>query len=69
VTDLPGERLDGLVAELGSEYGENVIGVPMDVTDAESVASAISKIRGNWGSIESAVISAGVEQSWEDPFV
>lgn len=60
VTDLPGERLDGLVAELRSEYSESVIGVPMDVTDAESVASAINKIRGNWGTIEYAILSAGV---------
>jgi len=60
VTDLAGERLDGLVGELGTEYGDRVIGIPMDVTSAESVAQAIDEIRSRWGSIEIAVINAGV---------
>ncbi|MHB9024940.1 MAG: SDR family NAD(P)-dependent oxidoreductase [Armatimonadota bacterium] len=60
VTDLPGERLDGLVDELSLEYGDRVIGVPMDVTNAESVSAAILAIRDTWGGIEIAVINAGV---------
>jgi NAD(P)-dependent dehydrogenase (short-subunit alcohol dehydrogenase family) len=60
VTDLPGERLDGLVEELKSEHSDRVIGVPMDVTDPESVAGAIGAIRKQWGSIQIAVVNAGV---------
>jgi len=60
VTDLPGDRLDGLVEELKTEYGSNVIGVPMDVTDMGSVAGGITAINGAWGSIEIAVINAGI---------
>lgn len=60
VTDLPGERLDGLTDELKSDYGERVIGVPMDVTSGDSVADALSAIRNEWGSIEIAIINAGI---------
>ncbi len=60
VTDLPGERLDDLVEELKSEYGGSVIGVPIDVTDSESVAKGVAAIKLAWGSIDIAVINAGV---------
>jgi NAD(P)-dependent dehydrogenase (short-subunit alcohol dehydrogenase family) len=36
------------------------MGVPMDVTDPESVAAAISTIRDVWGSLDIAIINAGV---------
>ncbi len=38
ITDLPGERFDKFVAEFQKCDAERVIGVPMDVTDAKSVA-------------------------------
>ncbi len=60
VTDLPDERLDGLVTELSARFGDRVIGVPMDVTDTASVAEAVSVIKSQWASIEIAVINAGV---------
>lgn len=60
VTDLPGERLDGLVTEFKQSFGDQVIGVPMDVTDPASVASAIETIRSRWSSIEIAVVNAGI---------
>ncbi len=37
-----------------------MIGAPMDVTDLESVASGVAAIKDAWGSIEIAVINAGV---------
>ena len=60
VTDLAGERLDGLVAELASDFGDRVMGVALDVTDAESVAVGIARIRGDWGALDIAVVNAGV---------
>jgi NAD(P)-dependent dehydrogenase (short-subunit alcohol dehydrogenase family) len=59
VTDLAGERLDSLVDELKSEYENRVIGVPMDVTSADSIANALNVIRNVWESIEISVINAG----------
>src|SRR5207237_10855526 len=43
-TDLPGKPLDALVAELGAAHGPRVIGVPLDVTDATSVADAFASV-------------------------
>ncbi len=60
VTDLAGERLDSLVDELAVEFGDSVKGVPMDVTDPNSVADAISTIRDAWGSLDVAIVNAGV---------
>jgi NAD(P)-dependent dehydrogenase (short-subunit alcohol dehydrogenase family) len=60
VTDLPGERLDSLVAELRTAHGDQVIGVPMDVTAPESVSSAIASIVEAWKGIDIAVINAGI---------
>jgi len=60
VTDLPGERLDSLVAELKADFQDSVTGVPMDVTDPESVASAVGRIDSTWCGIDIAVINAGV---------
>ena len=81
VTDLPGERLSDLVAELkglccgngGSArdggasahpipaaYPDAATGVPMDVTDPESVSDAIAQIGSAWGAIDIAVHVAGV---------
>lgn len=60
VTDLPGERLDGLVNEFRSQFGDRVIGVPMDVTDPVSVTSAIEQIKALWSTIEIAVVNAGI---------
>src|SRR5208282_2185724 len=44
ITDLPGERFGKFVAEFRKCGKERVIGVPMDVTDAKSVASAFATI-------------------------
>ena len=60
VTDLPGDRLDGLVEELQSEYGEQVLGVPLDVTDRDSIATAFSSIISTWGGVDLVLINAGL---------
>ena len=60
VTDLPGDRLDGLVEELRSEYGERVLGVPLDVTDRDSIATAFSGVIATWGGVDLVLINAGM---------
>ena len=60
VTDLAGPRLDSMVDELKSAYPDRVIGVPMDVTDEASVADSVAAISKTWGSLDIAVINAGV---------
>lgn len=60
VTDLPGPNLNGMVEELRSRFGDRVTGVPIDVTDANSVSAGIAAIKQTWGRIDIAVVNAGV---------
>jgi NAD(P)-dependent dehydrogenase (short-subunit alcohol dehydrogenase family) len=60
ITDLPGERLDSFVAEFQKRDAARVIGVPMDVTDAKSVANAFAKISAAWGGVDIVVLNAGL---------
>ena len=60
VTDLPGDALDGLTAELGARYRGRVMGVPLDVTDAESVARAFAEVALAWGGVDLVVANAGI---------
>ncbi len=59
-TDLPGERLDTLVDEMKKEHGDRVIGVPIDVTDPESVSNGVAAIREAFGRLDVTVVNAGV---------
>jgi rhamnose utilization protein RhaD (predicted bifunctional aldolase and dehydrogenase)/NAD(P)-dependent dehydrogenase (short-subunit alcohol dehydrogenase family) len=59
-TDLPGAPLDTLVAELAASFGPNVIGVPLDVTDAASVATAFRTVAGTWGGVDLVIANAGI---------
>ncbi len=59
-TDLPGENLTSLARELSSNFGPRVIGVPLDVTDAESVSEAFRTISGEWGGVDLVIVNAGV---------
>ncbi|MHB0999034.1 MAG: bifunctional aldolase/short-chain dehydrogenase [Armatimonadota bacterium] len=60
VTDLPGPNLDNLVAELQSQYGSKIIGIPIDVTNPDSVAEGVGKISAAWGGVDIAIVNAGV---------
>lgn len=59
-TDLPGARLDGLVADLAVAWPDRVIGVPLDVTDAASVGAAFRAIAARWGGVDLAIVNAGI---------
>ncbi len=58
--DLPGEALETLVRELGAGLPGRIIGVPMDVTDQESVAAAFAEVVRTWGGVDLVVPNAGV---------
>lgn len=59
-TDLPGERLDRLVAELGESGPRRVMGAAMDVTDPASVAGAFAEVARRWGGVDLVVVNAGI---------
>lgn len=60
VTDLPGDNLDSLVHELRAAFGDRVLGVPLDVTDADEVATAFRAVIEAWGGVDLIVANAGV---------
>ena len=60
VTDLPGEPLDSMVHALKGVYGDRVIGVPLDVTESESISAAFEKTVAAFGGIDILVINAGL---------
>jgi len=60
VTDLAGENLEQLTAELKGKYEDQVIGVPLDVTEAESVRRAFAATIRTWGGVDLVVVNAGL---------
>ena len=60
VTDLPGKALDDVVEELRERFGDRIIGVPLDVTDARSVAGAFAAACRRWGGIDLVIVNAGL---------
>jgi rhamnose utilization protein RhaD (predicted bifunctional aldolase and dehydrogenase)/NAD(P)-dependent dehydrogenase (short-subunit alcohol dehydrogenase family) len=59
-TDLPGDPLAGLVNELRKTYESRIFGVPLDVTEPESVAAGFGRVILEWGGIDLIVVNAGV---------
>jgi len=59
-TDLPGDPLDSLAAELRGQAGARVLAVPVDVTDAGSVAAGFAATSRRWGGVDLVVINAGI---------
>ena len=60
VTDLAGERLDALLRELAPEFGARVVGVALDVGDADSVAAGFAEVSRCWGGVDLLVVNAGL---------
>jgi len=60
LTDLPGDTLDSLTEELKAAHGPRVVGVPLDVTDPDSVAQAFGAVARTWGGVDLVVLNAGV---------
>jgi rhamnose utilization protein RhaD (predicted bifunctional aldolase and dehydrogenase)/NAD(P)-dependent dehydrogenase (short-subunit alcohol dehydrogenase family) len=59
VTDLAGPPLQELATELKRSFGDRVLGIPLDVTDAASVARGFQAIVKMWGGVDLVVINAG----------
>jgi rhamnose utilization protein RhaD (predicted bifunctional aldolase and dehydrogenase)/NAD(P)-dependent dehydrogenase (short-subunit alcohol dehydrogenase family) len=59
-TDLPGQALENLVTELKAAFGDRVLGVAMDVTDAASVAQGFETIIKTWGGVDLVIVNAGI---------
>jgi len=59
-TDLAGERLDSLVAELHAEFGERATAVALDVADPDSVAAGFAQVCARFGGVDLVVINAGL---------
>ena len=59
-TDLPGDPLNSLVAELAKKYPGRVIAVPMDVGNPEGVAEAFGQVIDTWGGLDMVIINAGL---------
>jgi NAD(P)-dependent dehydrogenase (short-subunit alcohol dehydrogenase family) len=59
-TDLPGEKLDNFTADLKQTAGDRVIGIPIDVTNEESIIHGLESISLTWGGIDILVINAGI---------
>ena len=59
-TDLAGDRLDGLVADLEKAAPGRVIGVPLDVTDRAPVAAGFGAVVEAWGGVDIVVHNAGI---------
>jgi NAD(P)-dependent dehydrogenase (short-subunit alcohol dehydrogenase family) len=60
LTDLVGESLDCLADELKKTYGDRALAVPLDVTDAGSVAEAFGAVIRTWGGVDLVVVNAGL---------
>jgi rhamnose utilization protein RhaD (predicted bifunctional aldolase and dehydrogenase)/NAD(P)-dependent dehydrogenase (short-subunit alcohol dehydrogenase family) len=59
-TDLAGVPLDTLVENLGAAFPGRIIGVPLDVTDPESVAAAFGQVLHTWGGVDLVIPNAGI---------
>ena len=61
VSDLSGAALDTVVGEFTGTYGpDNVLSVPMDVTDEASVRDGFATIIRRFGGIDGVVVNAGI---------
>ena len=59
-TDISRENLDSLVEELRPAAPSRIIGVPLDVTDAGSVARGFDEVARTWGGVDLVVLGAGI---------
>ncbi|MBN2593597.1 MAG: SDR family NAD(P)-dependent oxidoreductase [Sedimentisphaerales bacterium] len=59
-TDLPGEKLDDFTADLKQTANDRVTGIPIDVTNEESIIHGLESISLTWGGIDIVVINAGI---------
>ncbi len=59
-TDLPGQKLEDFADDLEALAPGNSIGLPMDVTDTESVTKALDETYKKYGRLDIVVHNAGI---------
>ncbi len=59
-TDLPGKKLDSFTADLKQIAGDRVTGIPVDVTEEDSVVLGLESVILTWGGIDIVVVNAGI---------
>jgi NAD(P)-dependent dehydrogenase (short-subunit alcohol dehydrogenase family) len=59
-TDLPGAKLESMVADLSDVHGDRVAAVPLDVTSETSVSEGFGTVIDIWGGVDLLVINAGL---------
>jgi len=59
VSDLAGLPFEELAADLKRSFGDRVLAVPLDVTDAASVTRGFEAVIKMWGGVDLVVINAG----------
>jgi len=59
-TDLAGEPLDLLVRTMETGFPGRIAGIPLDVTDPESVTGAFDAVARLWGGVDLVIPNAGV---------
>ena len=59
VSDLAGPPFEELAADLKRSFGDRVLAVPLDVTDAASVTRGFEAVIKMWGGVDVVVINAG----------
>ena len=59
-TDLPGKKFDDFIADLSQIDSHRVMGVPIDVTDKDSVSRGFESVVQTWGGVDIVVVNAGI---------
>jgi rhamnose utilization protein RhaD (predicted bifunctional aldolase and dehydrogenase)/NAD(P)-dependent dehydrogenase (short-subunit alcohol dehydrogenase family) len=59
-TDLPGAPLDALLEALDGVFPRRIVGLPLDVTRADSVSAAFAEVARLWGGVDLVIPNAGV---------
>jgi rhamnose utilization protein RhaD (predicted bifunctional aldolase and dehydrogenase)/NAD(P)-dependent dehydrogenase (short-subunit alcohol dehydrogenase family) len=59
-TDLPGKTLESLLEDLGAAFPGRMLGIPLDVTDPDSVTAAFEQVVRAWGGIDLVIPNAGI---------
>ncbi|VAX25854.1 Putative oxidoreductase [hydrothermal vent metagenome] len=59
-TDLPGKNLTALLNDLAPAYGDRIIALALDVTDADNVAEGFNLAVREWGGVDIVIVNAGL---------
>lgn len=58
--DVNAEKIDSTARRLSEEHGGKTMGLAVDITQEESVAAAVAKVKSEWGGVQVLVSNAGI---------